>query len=68
MRIIKWAAIIIGLTALIPNQTKAVVFCLFMAIVVGISFLTLGVIVAIMRVKDRIVGDRFTGNSRDHRN
>lgn len=60
MRLIRWVGAIVGLFALIPDKTRALVFCLFMALIIGISFLILGMIVAFIRVQDRV-------NSRDHR-
>lgn len=54
LRAIKWALTLVGLLALVPDKTRAIIFGFFLLGIVGISFLVLGLLVAVVRAGSRV--------------
>ena len=67
MRLIYRIAGIVGAFMLIPEKSKAIAFALFVAILFGVSFLVLGMIVAFFRVSDKVRERLGSGGSREHK-
>jgi preprotein translocase subunit SecF len=52
LRVIRILVTVIGLLVIMPERLKGIVFCLFVGLLVGFSFLMLAAVNAILRARD----------------